>query len=151
VALGNVFGDINIQGGLRGRIAVKGNSGEYGLASGRFGILCNVSISGGIDNNGAIVSAGVLGDQTGGTQLTISGKDKGILAAEGDINYAGDITKLKNVFENASGVNAAAIDAIFTNKGVLLSVTNPSQLDRILDDLLDLTVNKKGNLSGTSA
>jgi hypothetical protein len=150
VALGNVFGDINVKGGLSGRIAVRGAKLEYGLASGRFGILGNVSIGGGISTTGAIVSAGLLGDKTGGTLLSISGSDKGILAAEGDINFAGNLTGLPNVFKNASGVNAAAIDAIFTNGGVVLDVTIPGQLDLILQDLLALTVNKKGNLSGTT-
>jgi hypothetical protein len=146
-----VFGDINITGGLSGRIAVKGNNGEFGLSNSRFGILGNVSISGGISTTGAIVSGGVIGDDTGGTQLSISGNDKGILAAEGDIN--GNITGLPNVFENASGVNAAAIDNIFTNEGDLLDVTMPDQLDLILQDLSDLTVitvNKKVILGGTT-
>ena len=129
---------------------MNGSSGEYGLGSGRFGILCNVSVSGGIGTTGAIVSAGLLGDKTGGTQLSISGSDKGILAAEGNINYSGSISRLTNVFANATGVNAAAIDAIFTNGGLLLDVIIPSQLDLILQDLLALTVNRKGNLTGTT-
>jgi len=52
---------------------VKGGA-EFGLGS-RSGILCNVSVGGGIGSTGAIVSAGLLGDKTGGTQLSISGSD----------------------------------------------------------------------------
>jgi hypothetical protein len=150
VALGNVFGDILITGGLSGRIGVKGNNSEYGLSSGRDGILGNVSIKGDIGTTGAIISAGVIGDSAGGTLLSISGQDQGILAAEGDINYAGDLGSLPNVFENASGVNAAAIDAIFTNGGIVLNVTISSQLELILQDLLALTVGSDGNLTGTT-
>ena len=126
---------------------MKGNNGEYHLSSGRDGILCNVSVTGGIGTSGAIVSAGLLGDQTGGTQLSISGGDKGILAAEGNINYSGNISSLTNVFENATGPNKSAIDYIFTNGGVPLTI--PSGLALILQDLRALTVNSKGNLSGT--
>jgi hypothetical protein len=155
VALGNVFGDISIDGGLNGQIAVKGNNTEimaYGLSSGRDGILGNVSINGGIRNTGTIASAGMIGDKAGGTHLSINGNDKGIIAAEGSINYSGDITKLGNVFQNTmpNDVNAMAIDYIFTSGGVLLNVTIPNQLNQILQDLLALTVNKQGNLSGTT-
>src|SRR5262249_27269449 len=83
-ALGNVFGDLGVAGGLGGRIAVQGNPGEFGLASFRYGILGNVSIGGGISTTGAVISAGLIGDDgtdnitndTPGTHLTISGTDK---------------------------------------------------------------------------
>jgi hypothetical protein len=154
VALGNVFGDINITGGLSGRIAVKGHNQEYGLPSGRSGILGNVSIGGGIGTTGAIAvgyqSLGVLGDKTGGTQLSISGSDKGILAAEGGINFAGSPGKLPNLFNPATGVSALAIDYIFTDGGVLLNVTDPDQLKKIHDDLNALFVDSNGNLNGTT-
>jgi hypothetical protein len=163
VALGNVFGDISLTGGLSGRIAAKGNE-EFGLSTGknfrRTGILGNVSITGGISTTGAVISAGLLGDDgsdnitndTLGTHLTISGTDKGILAAEEDINFGatGSINQ-NGLFENASGVNAAAIDAIFTfNNGVLLNVTIASELNLILKDLLALSVGNNGNLTGTT-
>src|SRR5262249_54348290 len=65
VALGNVFGDISLTGGLSGRIAVQGLE-EFGLSRGvtfrRTGILGNVSITGGISNSGVIVSGGLIGD-----------------------------------------------------------------------------------------
>jgi hypothetical protein len=141
VAIGNVFGDINVTGGLSGRIVVKGNSGEYHLASDRFGILGNVSISGGIGTTGAIVSAGRLGDNTGGTLLSISGKDKGILAAKGGINPA-NISNLPNVF---TGLNAAAVDAIFTNGSVPLTI--PGDLGQILLKLAALHVDSNGKLT----
>jgi hypothetical protein len=171
VALGNVFGDLNITGGLSGRIAVHGNE-EYGLSTGknfsRTGILGNVSINGGIDTTGAIISAALIGDDgtdninndTNGTHLSISGNDKGILAAAEDINF-GSTGKINQagLFENvgspsslkyAGGVNVAAIDAIFTKAGVLLNVTIPSELSLILMDLLALTVGSNGNLTGTT-
>jgi hypothetical protein len=136
VAQGNVFGDINITGGLNGRIAVHGSSG----------ILGNVSISGGIRSTGAIVSRGVIGDATIGTQLSISGDDKGILAAEGNIN--GDISRLKNVF---SGSSAKAIDAIFLdNNNNLLDVTNSDDLELLLLHLRNLKVDSHGNLTDTT-
>src|SRR5262249_5397882 len=60
-ALGNFFGALNITGGLGGRIAVKGRP-VTGLDPFRTGILGNVNIGGGISPTGAIVSAGVIGD-----------------------------------------------------------------------------------------
>jgi hypothetical protein len=144
VAVGNVFGDITITGGLSGRIAVKGN-GEYGLSSGRDGILGNVSISGGIRPTGAIVSAGLLGDTFSKTQLSISGNDSGILVAVVGINYSGNPTALTSVFTGMS--YAAAVDAIFTNNHAPLEVTSPGDLELILKDLVALTV-IKGKLTG---
>ncbi|HZV03930.1 MAG TPA: hypothetical protein VE999_02470 [Gemmataceae bacterium] len=151
VALGNVFGDLNISGGLSGRIAVQGNNGEYGLGAGRYGILGNVSIKGGISTIGVIVSAGLLGDATGGTQLSISGNDKGILAAVGDINFGstGNLNAA-GLFENVgspsspkydNGQNAAVIDAIFG------TLTIPNDLTQLLDNVLALAVGSDGNLT----
>jgi hypothetical protein len=156
VALGNAFGDISVTGGLGGRIAVKGNSGEFGLASFRYGILGNVSIGGGINTPGAIVSSGLIGDDgtdnitndTLGTHLTISGTDKGIIAAGEDINFGATGTLNQAVFEDATGQNQNAIDWIFTNNGITQDVTNQAQLNLILQDLLALTVSN-GQLTGT--
>jgi hypothetical protein len=151
VALGNVFGDLDFTGGVRGRIAVQGNNGEYGLSTGRYGILGNVSISGGIGTFGAIVSAGLLGDAASGTQLSISGNDKGILAAVGVINFGstGKINQ-RGLFDDVgspsspkydNGQNAAVIDAIFG------TLTIPDDLIQLLDNVLDLTVGNDGNLT----
>jgi hypothetical protein len=174
VALGNVFGDISVTGGLSGRIAVRGRE-EFGLSAGqnfsRTGILGNVSIGGGISPTGAIVAAGLIGDDgsgnikkdTLGTHLTISGTDKGIIAAEEDINFgATGSLNTAGTFENvgtpgspqyANGVNKAAIDNIFTDGGVALPIADvllgPNSL--ILQDLLALTVGADGNLTGTHA
>jgi len=158
IALGNAFGDIKITGGLSGRIAVKGNQGEYGLASFRYGILGNVSIGGSIRTTGAIVSSGLIGDEgannndddENGTHLTISGSDKGIIAAGGDIEFGEEFFENQpGVFENATGSNLAAIDFIFTNNGVQLDVLNPAQLNLIVQDLLALRVSG-GKLTGTT-
>jgi hypothetical protein len=149
IALGNVFGDISVAGGLSGRIAVQGHPGEFGLASSRFGILGNVAIGGGISATGAIVTDGMIGDSAGGTQLTTSGTDKGILAAGQGINFgATGSLNTAGIFNPATGSNLAAIDAIFTNNNVELDVTDPAQLNLIIQDLLALTV-KNGKLTGT--
>jgi hypothetical protein len=158
IVLGNAFGDISLTGGLGGRIAVRGNPGEFGLAPSRFGILGNVSIGGGISTTGAIVSSGLIGDDgtnninndVKGTHLTISGNSKGILAAGEDINFGttGSLSQA-SVFEDAKGSNQAAIDAIFTDNGFALDVTNAAQLNLLLQDLLALTV-VNGKLTGTT-
>jgi hypothetical protein len=169
IALGNAFGDIKITGDLSGRIAVKGNQGEFGLASFRYGILGNVSICGGIRSTGAIVSSGLIGDDGAnntnndmyGTHLTASGSVLGIIAAGEDINFGnsdGDNDSRfawtcgqnrASIFENATGVNLAAINAIFTNNGNLLDVLDPAQLTLIVQDLLALKVSS-GKLTGTT-
>src|SRR5262249_31476651 len=119
----------------------------------------NVSIGGGINTTGALVTDGLLGDDgannknndTNGTHLTISGSDKGILAAGEDINFGstGSLNQA-GLFENASGLNLAAIDAIFTNGNLALDVIDPAQLNLILADLLALTVSG-GKLTGTTS
>jgi hypothetical protein len=157
IALGNVFGDISVTGGLSGRIAVQGQAGEFGLASSRFGILGNVAIGGGISTTGAVVSDDRIGDSAGGTFLTISGTDKGILAAGQGINFGatGSLNQA-GIFNPATGADLAAIDAIFTDGGVELDVTHRDksgkldQLPLIIQDLLALTVTN-GHLTGTKA
>jgi hypothetical protein len=170
VVLGNVFGDLSITGGLSGRIAVHGKE-EFGLSTGanfgRTGILGNVSIGGGISATGAIVSAGLIGDDgsgnikndTKGTHLTISGTDKGIIAAGEDINFgATGGLNTAGTFENVgpgdsspTPSNANVINWIFTNGGSTLPIADvllgPQSL--ILQDLIALTVGSDGNLTGT--
>jgi hypothetical protein len=159
VALGNLFGDLTIVGGLSGRIAVQGQ-GVQGLAPLRYGILGNISILGGITQGAAILSGGWIGDDGigsttadgCGTVLNTFFSVKGILGAAGDINfgYVGSLRKA-SVFENASGVDKAAIDAIFTDQGMPLMVSNDSDLDKILSDLYALRVGSDGRLTGTTA
>src|SRR5262249_375554 len=83
-------------------------------------------------------------NDTKGTHLTISGSDKGILAAGEDINFGatGSLNQA-GLFENVGspaspkydgGANAAAIDALFAHLTVL------SDLDQILHKLLTLIV-----------
>jgi hypothetical protein len=143
VALGNIFGDISIHGGLTGRIAVKGRA-VPGLAPTRFGILGNVHISGTIDTSAAIVSGGVIGDAAGGTVLS-SGSIKGIIAAEVHINFGSTgNTSAASIFNSATGANAAAIEALFTENHVPLSFDltglDLGGLKLILKDLAALTV-----------
>jgi hypothetical protein len=164
IALGNAFGDIKLSCGLSGRIAVKGQQGEFGLASFRYGILGNVT-NGGVGSTGAIITSGLLGDDGAdnvpsdkvGTHLVISGSDRGIIAAGEDINFGStdcdDDRKggfnQANIFENAQGANLAAINNIFTNNGGLLDVLDPTQLNLIVQDLLALRVSS-GKLTGTT-
>jgi hypothetical protein len=148
IALGNVFGDITVTGGLSGRIAVQGHPGEFGLAPTRFGILGNVAIGGGISTTGAIVTDGWIGDSAGGTFLTISGTDKGILAAVQGINF-GATGSLNQAGIFIGGANLTTIDAIFTKNHLELDVTDSSKLAAIIQDLLALTVSK-GKLTGTT-
>lgn len=162
VALGNAFGDISVTGGVgqksRGRLAVRGNPGEFGLAASRYGILGNLTIKGDIGTpgalslqSGAIISGGLLADINGGTRLNYSGTDYGLLAAVGSISYGliGSIPNSAGTFANATGANLAAINAIFTDNGGLLDVIDATQLGLILTDLLALTA-MTGQLKGTN-
>jgi hypothetical protein len=159
VARGNVFGDIYISGTVNGRLAVNGNPGEYGLPAFRYGFLGNLTIRGSLGATGAIVTTGLLGDDGTdnifqdalGTHLSYSGADAGILAAGEDINL-GTVKSINmsGFFENATGTNLAAINAIFTNGGMVLDVLDPTQLNLILQDLLALKVGG-GMLTGTTA
>jgi hypothetical protein len=156
VAFGNAFGDINVGGGLSGRIAVHGRE-EFGLSAGqtfsRTGILGNVSIGGGIAATGALVSAGLIGDDgsdninndSTGTHLSVSGTDKGIIAAEEDINWLGAPLTTQGTFENVGtpgssqyhgGDNKNAIDNIFAS---------PTDMNLTLSRLLGLTVKLDAN------
>jgi fibronectin-binding autotransporter adhesin len=158
VALGNVFGDINVGGGWNGRLAVKG-SPVAGLDLFRTGILGNVTIGGGINPTGAIVSAGLIGDDGSnnvgndslGTKLNITGAVKGIIAAERDINF-GSVgnTSQAHIYENVgpASANGTVIAAIFTSGG--LDLTIPGGLNLILADLSTLTVGVDGNLTGAT-
>jgi hypothetical protein len=164
VALGNIFGDLTFNGGIDGRIAVKGQQ-VAGLDAQRYGILGRVTINGTIGSSAAIASGGVIGDDgvyvgidtdTTGTQITF-GSDKGILAADSDINF-GKTGKLPTtgVFENATGLNQAAIDALFTQGGAQLLfdtiISGKTGLDLILGDLAALKVSADGTtLTGTVA
>ena len=94
-----------------------------GLILREWEILGDVTVRGSIDGPAAIVSGGVIGDVAGGTTLS-SGAIKGILAAKADIAFGGTGNiKRSTIIENASGANAAAIDAIFTQGG------NPLEFD----------------------
>src|SRR5262249_8465631 len=118
----------------------------------RFGILGDVLVDGWIGANAAIVSGGLIGDAAGGTALSAGGV-AGILAAKGDIAFGavGDLSR-GSIFTPATGVNAAAIDAIFTDQGRPLTIDTTAQglsdLDLILADLVDLHVGSDGNLTG---
>jgi hypothetical protein len=153
VALGNIFGDLAFNGGLSGRIAVKGQT-VLGLDPNRYGILGKITINGGIGSTAAIVSAGVIGDDgvyigttdsdANGTQITVNGNDSGILAAENDINFSKAIKSNPGLFENATGANKLAIEAIFASPTL-----DSAGLNLILANLAKLHVGADGNLTIT--
>jgi hypothetical protein len=144
VVLGQVIGDMAFNGGLKGggRVAVKG------------GIVGNFTINGGLDSTAAVVSGGEIGDTTLGTVFTVNGGNKGIIAAKGAMNF-GKGSPGGYVFNNATGGNAAAIDAIFTNNGSALAfdinALDLGGLNLILTDLAALYVDAHGNLAGPKA
>jgi len=149
VALGNIFADILADGGLRGsQIAGEGRA-VAGLDPARRGILGDVTIHGIIDGGAAVVSGGRIGDAAGGTVLSV-GNNKGIVAAKGAINF--DHGARGDVFANATGVDAAAIDAIFTEDHLplLFDLTglDLGGLALILRDLAALSVDGHGHLTG---
>jgi hypothetical protein len=140
VVLGQVLGDMRFNGGLKGgHIAVRG------------GIAGNLLINGGLDNGAAVVSGGEIGDTILGTRFTLNGNNKGILAAKNSMNLGKGWLK-GAVFNNASGINADAIDAIFTDNGQPLTFDlDPLDLrglDSILTDLAALHLDNKGQLAG---
>jgi hypothetical protein len=155
VVLGNLLGDVDARSGLSGRIAVKGRT-IAGLAASRIGILGNFSVQGSIQEGSAIVSGGLIGDAAGGTFLT-AGSVKGILAAKGGINFGQTGSRQQAaIYENATGVNAAAIDAIFTRMGGVphgfdLVGMDLAGLALMLTDLAALRVGPGGNLTGPIA
>lgn len=156
VALGNILGDILASSGLSGHVVAKGRA-IAGISSSRIGILGNVNVNGNIDAGAAIVSGGVIGDVAGSTELLAGGAVRGILAAKGDINLGqSGSTHQAAIFESATGVNAAAIDAIFTRAGGQphgfdLVGQDLAGLQLILTDLAALRVGSDGNLTGPVA
>jgi hypothetical protein len=140
VALGNIFGDISIHGGLSGRIAVKGRP-VPGMASTRFGILGNVNISGSIADSAAIVSRGVIADSAGGTVLS-SGSIKGILAAGNGINFGSTGNRTSAfIFNPATGANAAAVELLFSHNAAPLDLGSLSLILQKLQALEVVLVN----------
>ena len=162
VAVGNIFGDISINGGLAGRIAAQGapdvlGQGVYnGQSFARQGIVGNIAITGGLRTTAAVVSGGEVGDNGLNTGIFVnSGTIKGILAALGPISSVSTgQTKFASVFNDvgnpnssqyANGANAAAIDNIFN--GLTIDNLNIGQLATLLANLNNLHVGSNGNLS----
>jgi hypothetical protein len=151
VAMGNAYGDLVFKQDFNGRVAVHGQLVPRQPVP-PFGIVGNVEVAGSIGSAGAIVSGGLLGDAAGGTALSAGGL-AGLLAARGDISF-GSVGEPDgaHIFEDAAGVNAAAIDAVFTDGGKLLVIDTTPQglhnLSLILADLAALSVGPDGNLTG---
>jgi hypothetical protein len=150
IALGNIFGDVTTGKTLTGRIAAEGQT-VGGLAAARLGILGKVTIKS-FAAKAAIVSGGLMGDATGKTLVTL-GSPNGFLAAVGGINLKkGTKIPAGNLFQNVSGPNLSAINAIFTNASAPLAFDtggNLAGLGLIETDLLGLGVSG-GSLTGTT-
>jgi hypothetical protein len=156
ISLGNINGNVTINGGLQsGRIASLGS------------ILGNLTINGGIDSQSALVSGGEIGDKALGTCVSFA-NNQGIIAAKGNVNFDSRSFAFRgNTFANVGSssstdpnapLDAAAIDAIFTQGGQALSFDlNPgglAGLSAIEKDLnaLSIAVNNKGKyLTGPTA
>ena len=150
VTLGNLLGDVVIGGTMTGRIAVAGQS-ITGLASTRFGIMGNITVKS-FAASAAIVSDGQMGDAASKTVISL-GSAKGFLAAAGSINLkTGSKIPAANVFQNVSGANQSALNAIFTDESDLLAFDtggNLVGLGLIETDLAGLHISG-GSLTGTT-
>jgi hypothetical protein len=153
-------GGLFINGPLRSTVVVLGQilggmQLNYGLSGGHIaalgGIPGSLLIKGGVDAGSTIVSGGTIGSTALGTQFTFKGDNLGILAARGSMNFAAGPPK-GVVIGNATGLNAAAIDAIFTENGLRLNLDLTSLdlegLYSILTDLAALRVDAAGKLVG---
>jgi hypothetical protein len=139
VVLGQVLADVTVLGGLAGRIAAEG------------GIAGNLVIKGGLATGSLVVSGARIGDTALGTRLNVTGSNRGVLAATGAMVFVKSSPR-GAVFNNATGVNADAIIAIFTDDGLPLALDlDPLDLlglDLILADLTALFVDGDGKLAG---
>jgi hypothetical protein len=124
IALGNVIGDVTINGPtVGGRMAALGS------------FLGNVTIVGSIDSNSAIVSGGSIGSSTYGTKLS-SGNILGIVAAVDAINV-GTIGTTNSARYFKQMADATVIDAIFTQGVTPLSAADVFDQNTV-GDLLNL-------------
>jgi len=113
VALGNIFGDVNISGTFAGRITAEGTA-VSGLSSSQTGILGNVTIST-FSSTGAVISGGMISDSAQGTTINITSSFSGFLAAINAINLnSKSKTSSSRTFANQTGNNAAAITRIWS-------------------------------------
>jgi hypothetical protein len=149
VILGQQLADVTINGGF--------NQADYAVEGGIFG---NLTINGGLGAYSSLVSGGQIGASAEGTTLAVNGGSLGIIAAKGNILFAKNSPPagghiFNDVGTNPSNPNVAAINAIFTNKGIPLALdVNPFDLKGlalIVTDLENLRVNSQGNLTGPIA
>ncbi len=148
IVLGNAFGDITVNGTMTGRIAVAGKA-VAGLSATRLGILGNISISS-FAAGSAVISGGLAGDATGGTNVYL-GSPHGFVAAAGAVNLRSTTLPAGSLLQNQTGANLSVLNAIFTNASLpLLFDTGGtlSGLGLIETDLASLQDNG-GTLSGT--
>ena len=138
IALGNIFGDVNIGGTMTGRIAAEGQT-IANLAATRFGIMGNITVKT-FATGAAIVSGGLMGDAVSKTVISL-GSAKGFLAAVGSINLkTGSKVPAANLFQNASGMNLSVLNTIFTAALSFDSGGNLAGLGLIKTDLASLDI-----------
>jgi Ca2+-binding RTX toxin-like protein len=149
VVLGNAVGNVVVHGPLQGgRLAVKGSA------------LGNLEVDNGIDAGGALVVGGNAGNAAAGTTLTVSGDVLGILAVKGTVNLGKPVSTSHAAFYGTNLgttdlTSAAALDALFTDGGLALSLDvnalDLGGLALILKDLAALHVGSNGKLIGPVA
>jgi hypothetical protein len=175
---GGLSGRVAVQGrneyGLNTQLTT---TDQYTNPNARVGILGRVTINGSISSTGALVSGGVIGDDgleyvpdtaqtsdSGGTTVSVN-NNSGIIAGEQDVNGASNVANTAGFFQDVSyafsnrydsGLNMAAIDALFTNLGQSLqfndafaNLGNTTGLALILGDVESLHLGTDGNLTGT--
>jgi hypothetical protein len=126
VVLGNIIGDVTLNGGMQsGRIAVQDS------------ILGNLTINGVLDSQSILVAGGSIGSATYGTGLT-AGTIQGIVAAVGPINVVKISSNQALYYQANDTPDAAVIDAIFSQD---VSPLSPTDLfDRTTpEDLVNLS------------
>ncbi len=148
IALGNLFGSFTVSGTMTGRVAVEGQA-VSGLAATRMGILGNVSVQS-FAAGSAIISGGLVGDATGGTNVYLV-SPLGFVAAGGAVNLRSTTLPAGKLLANQTGVNLTALNAIFTNNNTPLLFDTGGTLNGlalIVADLENIQDNS-GTLSGT--
>jgi hypothetical protein len=148
IGLGNLFGSFTVSGTMTGRVAVEGQA-VSGLAATRMGILGNVSVQS-FAAGSAIISGGLVGDATGGTNVYLA-SPLGFVAAGGAVNLRSTTLPAGKLLANQTGVNLAALNAIFTNSNTPLLFDTGGTLNGlalIVADLENIQDNS-GTLSGT--
>jgi hypothetical protein len=148
VGLGNLFGNLTVNGTMTGRVAMEGQA-VSGLAVTRMGILGNISVQS-FATGSAIISGGLAGDATGGTNVYL-GSPLGFVAAAGAVNLRSTTIPAGKLLANQTGANLAALNAIFTNNNMPLLFDTGGTLNglALIEADLENIQDNGGTLSGT--